>query len=138
MADVISLNQKLKLSEKKKAAIVRKQKILAVRKVFQCTRCTLRCEKCGSQIDSHPTHDIGAVNRNPTKTVPYRFCENCLEEYFDYIERLKGRGDPDYYWHNDDWLKVWQGWIGYQNAIDQYLKSSEFTQLLNELKTNQD
>jgi len=66
--------------------------------------------------------------------VPYRFCENCLEEYLDYIERLKGRGNPDYYWHNEAWLKVWQGWIGYQNAIDQYMKTRAFTKLLKELQ----
>jgi len=134
VADVISLNQKLKLSERRKAAIVRKQKIQAVRKVFQCTRCTLRCEKCGSQIDAQASHTPCAAEQGAETTAPYRFCENCLEEYLDYIERLKGRGNPDYYWHNEAWLKVWQGWIGYQNAIDQYLKSKEFTKLLQELK----
>ena len=56
------------------------------------------------------------------------------EEYKDYIARLQGNGNPAYYWHNDVWLDMWQKWIHYQHAIDTYLKSKEFTRLLQELK----
>ena len=66
--------------------------------------------------------------------IPYRFCESCSEEYIDYIERLKGKGDSDCYWHNDDWLEIWKRWIDYQGVIDRYLKSKEFIQLVQELK----
>ena len=129
MADVISLDEKLQLSKNKKNDLIRKRKISAVQKVLQCTHCAFKCEKCGTQM--HIPHDEGRT-QNPK--VPYRFCEGCSEEYIDYVERLKGGGDPDRYWHNDAWLGVWKAWIEYQRSVDSYLKSKEFIRLMNELK----
>lgn len=54
----------------------------------------------------------------------------------DYIDALRGNGDASLYWHNDAWMKVWGTWIEHQGAVDSYLKSKEFEQLLNELKTD--
>ncbi len=131
MANIISLNNRLQLDQEKKAALIKKRKISAVQKVFQCTRCAFKCEKCGTQISlSQP--DQESVNRQVS--VPYCFCESCLEEYIDYMERVKGRGDADCYWRNEAWLEVWKRWIDCQEAIDRYLKSKEFLQLLQEFK----
>ena len=68
---------------------------------------------------------------------PYSFCDSCSEEYIEYIDTLKGKKDEALYWHNDAWMKVWSTWIEHQGAVDSYLKSKEFEQLLNELKPNQ-
>jgi Pyruvate/2-oxoacid:ferredoxin oxidoreductase delta subunit len=134
VANIIELDKKLKHTKEKKAEIIRKRKILAVQKIFQCMHCAFKCEKCGTQIqpDEHGQQRVISDLR-----VPYRFCESCAEEYIDFIERLKGRGDPEYYWHNDIWLEMWRKWIDYQGAIDTYLKSKEFRQLLEELKDTQ-
>ena len=131
MADIISLDNKLASAKEKKAVLTRKRKIKAVQKVFQCTQCAFKCEKCGTQIRSE--HRQQDSRRDPNK-VPYRFCESCMEEYIDYIERHKGSGDRECYWRNEAWLKLWKCWIDYQGAIDSYLKSREFKQLLQELK----
>ena len=131
MADVISIDTKLKHSEQKRADIARKRKILAVQKVFQCTQCAMKCEKCGTQI-SHDDHVSEGGGKK--RQIPYRFCDSCSEEYLDYIERMKGGGDPDCYWHNEDWLHVWKTWIDYQGATDRYIKSRGFARLLQELK----
>ncbi|MFH2219716.1 MAG: hypothetical protein ABII68_08655 [Pseudomonadota bacterium] len=130
MADIISLGDKLKQTNEEKNALIRKQKILAVRKVFQCTQCAFKCEKCGTQIN--PPEQV--MESKSGVRVPYRFCESCSEEYMDYIERLQGKGDPDRYWHNDDWLDAWKKWIDYQSVMDRYLRSKEFMELLRELK----
>ncbi len=130
MADIISIEEKLRLSQQQKADIVKRQKILAVRKVFQCTHCSMKCEKCGTQIDRSTPETGGSIHLR----VPYRFCESCSEEYIDYIERLKGKGDPDCYWRNDLWLRSWKAWIDYQGTMDRYMKSPEFVKLLNELR----
>ena len=128
MSKIISLDDKLKLSAEQRAEVVRKRKIMAVRKVFQCTHCASKCERCGTSLgpENHGLAD------NPR--VPYNFCDSCSEEYMEYIERLQGKGDSDTYWHNHAWLKVWQAWIEYQGAIDQYLRSKEFRRLLDELR----
>ncbi|MCP4688153.1 MAG: hypothetical protein GY859_08890 [Desulfobacterales bacterium] len=133
MADVISFNEKLKYSREKQAALIRQRKILMVRKVFQCTQCPFKCEKCGAHLEQAPQQDPG--KESPKRI--YRFCESCQEEYNDYLERLRGGGDPDCYWHNDDWLQLWRSWIDYQGATDRYMKSKAFTRLLQELKQSQ-
>ncbi|MEW6674184.1 MAG: hypothetical protein AB1427_21020 [Thermodesulfobacteriota bacterium] len=131
MADIISIEDKLRLTKDKKADLIRKRKISAVHKVFQCTHCSYKCEKCGTQMS---TTREGTIIRDPNPRIPYRFCESCTEEYIDFIERLKGGGDPDRYWHNDAWLAVWKSWIDYQSSLDNYLKSKEFLKLLREMK----
>jgi Pyruvate/2-oxoacid:ferredoxin oxidoreductase delta subunit len=131
VADIISLDNKLASAKEKKTALTRRRKIRAVQKVFQCTQCALKCEKCGTQISSELRQQH---NRRGSKKVPYRFCKSCMEEYLDYIERHKGSGDMECYWRNEAWLKLWKSWIDYQGAIDSYLNSKEFKQLLQELK----
>ncbi|MCU0539864.1 MAG: hypothetical protein MUF46_08265 [Desulfobacterales bacterium] len=131
MADIIPLDEKLETSREKKASLRRKQKALAVRRVVQCTSCNLKCEKCGTQVEP----GAGCTQeRCPHSRVPYRFCEACEEEYLDYIERLQGRGDPDCYWHNEEWTDAWRKWIDYQGSIDRYVKSKEFLRLIQEFK----
>ena len=131
MADVISLDDKLELAKDKKAELIRRRKVLAVQKVFQCTQCVFKCEKCGIQI----SHNYEVKEKTSTNLkVPYRLCESCSEEYIDYIQRHKGGGDSDCYWRNESWIDLWKKWIDYQSAIDRYLKSKEFLQLIQELK----
>jgi hypothetical protein len=132
MSKIISLDDKLKMTAQDKAATIRKRKILAVRKVFQCTHCASKCERCGIGLGS----DNHAYTDNTR--VPYHFCDSCAEEYIDFIDRLQGCGDEQAYWHNEAWLKVWQTWIEYQGAIDHYLRSKEFRRLLKELSTDSD
>ena len=131
MADIIHLDAKLQHTKEKEAEIIRKRKILAVQKIFQCTHCAFKCEKCGTQISADEKSKIKEIHG---LKVPYRFCESCSEEYTDYIQRLQGKGDPKYYWHNEAWLEIWRKWIDYQGVIDRYLKSKEFMRLLQELK----
>ena len=131
MADVIAIDKKRKIKDKKRSGQIRMHKIMAVRKVFHCTHCASKCEKCGSQLGLGP----GNGQKKPaSQHIPYNFCESCSEEYIDYLKRLQGGGNPEHYWHNDAWLDIWQKWIHYHNAIDTYLKSKEFTRLLQELK----
>lgn len=131
MGTIIPFDEKFKDVREKLDALIRKRKLLAVRKIFRCTHCVAKCEKCGIQIteDNRPTV--------PGFRTPYTFCGSCAEEYMDYIEALKGNGDPTLYWHNDAWMKMWATWIEHQGAVDSYMKSKEFEQLLDELKPNQ-
>lgn len=131
MADIISFDGKVEITREKKAILRRRQKALAVRRVFQCAGCSFKCEKCGTQIE--PQADAAADPGSAPK-VPYKFCEACEDEYLDYIERLQGRGDADCYWHNEHWLDSWRKWIDYQGSVDQYVKSKEFVKLLQEFK----
>ena len=131
MANVIAIDKKMQLKAVERSARTRKRKILAVRKVFHCTHCASKCEKCGTQIGVLPVDEAGASLQ--TK-VPYHFCESCTVEYLDYMDRLQGGGNPEFYWHNQTWQAIWENWLAYQTSIERYLKSAEFLQLLQELK----
>jgi hypothetical protein len=131
VADIISLDSKQQLSEKQKKEIRKKQKFIAIRKTLHCTNCMSKCEKCGIQINM--IRDI-YTDTAQKQRIPYRFCENCTDEYLDYIERLKGGGDPDCYWRNELWIETWAKWINYKGAGDSYMKSKEFQQLVEELQ----
>jgi hypothetical protein len=128
VADIISFENKLQGVETQKAGDSRRRKVLAVQRFLQCSRCALKCEKCGTPIDTMPD-----TNSSGPK-IPYRFCDECTEEYCDYIQKLQGGGDPACYWRNEAWIKAWQHWINYQHSKDQYQRSKEFRQLLEELK----
>jgi hypothetical protein len=131
VTNIISFKDKKGLAEEKQAAVLKKRKVQAVRKVFQCTHCAFKCEKCGTQIARDSS---SGAEYSRKLNVPYNFCEACSDEYIDYIARLKGVGDPDCYWHNEAWIDAWGKWIEYQSSVDRYLKSKEFMRLLNELK----
>jgi hypothetical protein len=131
VTNIISFKDKKGLAEEKQAAVLKKRKVQAVRKVFQCTHCAFKCEKCGTQIARDSS---SGAEYSRKLNVPYNFCEACSDEYIDYIARLRGAGDPDCYWHNEAWIDAWGKWIEYQSSVDRYLKSKEFMRLLNELK----
>lgn len=131
MADIIPLGEKLNKSQAREAKRLRKRKIEAVQRMFRCAHCTFKCEKCGAQLEMTPS---GKRAWEPDPRVPYRFCENCSEEYIDYIQRITGAGGSDYFWRNDSWEASWKAWIDYQASLDHYMKSKEFTRLLYEIR----
>jgi hypothetical protein len=88
---------------------------------WEALLCTIRCEVFLADII--PLDDKIEVAREKKATVRR-----------DYIERLQGRGDPDCYWHNDEWLDAWRKWIDYQGSVDRYVKSKEFLRLIQEFK----
>jgi Pyruvate/2-oxoacid:ferredoxin oxidoreductase delta subunit len=131
VAEIICIKDKLQREKNKKAGRVKKRKLLAVQKIFQCAQCAFKCARCGAQLD--PEHDKLESHQQDI-IIPYRFCKSCAEEYIDFIKRLQGDGNPECYWHSESWIELWKKWIEYQNAYDRYLKSKEFMQLVDELK----
>lgn len=121
MADVI----KIKERKKKKADSEKLKKIISARKILQCTMCTLKCAKCGAQIDTSDTY---------IPELPFRLCEDCEEEYREYQARLNGKKEGPFYWRNKEWMATWDAWIDYQESLRQYRESKEFIILLNELE----
>ncbi len=111
MSNIIDIEGRIKLEQKKKAKVDRAKKMEAVRKVVQCTRCLARCAKCGVQFETHEMYQ--------RQKGPYRFCPFCQEEYEDFLQIQKGEESP-FYWHNKAWVALWQVWIEYQQAMKTY------------------
>jgi len=128
MADILEFGKKVENLKSERETSLRQRKIEALRKIFQCTRCVMKCSKCGSQIE--------AQSEDCTKfAAPYTFCKSCQEEYEEYRKRTSGdKSDSICYWHNAAWMKVWESWLNHQKYLDQYRQSKEFLQLLEEVE----
>lgn len=127
MAEIIEFGKKAQGLKAVQDTGLRQRKIEALRKFFQCTRCMLKCAKCGAQLE--------ASKDNLKYASPYTFCVNCQEEYEEYRDRIDGKQlTPRYYWHNETWMKVWEVWIEHQRQLDNYRNSKEFLQLLQEVE----
>jgi hypothetical protein len=128
MADIIEFDKKCQDLRTSRDTVLRQRKIEALRKIFQCTRCMLKCAKCGTQLETE-------MQESSKYATSYTFCRNCHDEYLEYRERIEKRHtSPKYYWHNDTWMKVWESWLEHQNWLDQYRCSKEFLQLLQEVE----
>ncbi len=132
MADIISICDKLAQVRDRQSASRDKRKRLAVQQMYQCAGCSAVCERCSAPVTTGCSCETGK-DRDPR--IPYRFCEDCAEEFVDYIDRLQGRGDDTLYWRNDAWMEIWATWINHRAALDRHFRSKEFARLLEELKT---
>ena len=126
MSKVIDLEDRLKLEQKKKARVDMAKKTEAVRKVVQCTRCMARCARCGVQFDT-----TGMYKRYQSQ---FRFCESCQEEYDEFMRIKAEGGESRCYWHNREWVALWQTWVDYQKAMKAYGESPEFIDLVREVE----
>ncbi|MHC1730033.1 MAG: hypothetical protein AB9866_29225 [Syntrophobacteraceae bacterium] len=128
MADIIEFGKKTEFLKSERDTIIRQRKVEALRKIFQCTRCVVKCTKCGTQIES------GAEDCTKFAS-PFTFCKSCQDEYEEYRARISGqRTDSLCYWHNPAWMRVWESWLEHQKTLDQYRQSKEFLQLLDEVE----
>ncbi len=128
MADIIEFNKKSEHLKSERETSIRQRKIEALRKIFQCTRCMVKCAKCGAQIDSQADECCKFAS-------PYSFCGSCRQEYEEYRARIGGsQADSDCYWHNSSWMRVWETWLQHQKVLDQYRQSKEFLQLMDEVE----
>lgn len=128
MADILEFGKKIEDLKSERETTLRQRKIEAIRKIFQCTRCIMKCSKCGAQVETQ-AEDCARF------ATPYTFCKSCQEEYEEYRARASGnRSDSICYWHNAAWMKVWESWLNHQKYLDQYRQSKEFLQLLEEVE----
>ena len=129
MAEIISFDKKLRDVRDHEETASRERKIEALRRHFQCSRCSLKCAKCGVSLESDK------IQADHPLAAPYPFCAYCHEEYTEFRERSDGkRTQPKYYWHNDLWMRSWENWLGHQKAMEEYRESKEFLKLLGEVE----
>ena len=69
MAEIIEFGRRAQNLKSVKDSSLRQRKIEALRKIFQCSRCMLKCAKCGTQLDKEGEE----TSRYAT---PYPFCRN--------------------------------------------------------------
>jgi hypothetical protein len=125
MSNVIDIEKRLQQEQKKKVKVDKAKKLEYIRKFLQCKRCLARCSMCGVQFDSQEMYK--------RQESPYRFCTGCQEEYQEFMRVKESGEDTTVYWHNEDWLAIWQNWLNYQESLKKYTESPEFIDLLREV-----
>jgi hypothetical protein len=123
MGGIIDLSDKIAQANVQK----HQEKLEAARRLFLCSGCPSKCSKCGVQIDVSDHACVGAAEQ------VLRFCPSCSEDYSEYKRRKEGKATSQVYWHNEHWIAMWDAWLEYQKTINDYRKSKEFIQLLDDL-----
>jgi Pyruvate/2-oxoacid:ferredoxin oxidoreductase delta subunit len=126
VADIIELEKRRQRQQREKTNGLNEEKLEVLKKVLQCTRCQLKCARCGSQIME--------VEDTKHSSLPYPLCAGCGEEYKVYLELAAGKSGGGRYWHNQEWMEIWRTWLQHQKALDQYRDSKEFIKLLHEFE----
>jgi len=126
VAEIIELERRRQLSKADEEEKLREEKIQILRRIIHCSRCSLKCARCGTHIE-----DGERANQSET---PFPLCVGCQEEYEAYLTRKGGEPSGARYWQNEAWMDVWRTWLRHQRAIDSYRSSSEFIRLLQEFE----
>ena len=81
MGDIVKFDECME-TEKKKRKQERIKKLNAMRKTFECTKCALKCTRCGTQV---------AVSQSSSYSgqMPYRFCMGCEDEFKKLLNELR-------------------------------------------------
>lgn len=126
MGNIVKFDECME-AEKKRHKQEKIKKLIAIRRIFECTKCSLKCTRCGTQA---------AVSHSSSysRHMPYRFCTSCEDEFRDFLNRKRGKARKDLYWQNREWMATWETWIEYQKALKKYENSNEFKKLLHELR----
>ena len=126
MAEIIELERRRQLSKADEEEKLREEKIQILRRIIHCSRCSLKCARCGTHIEEG--------ERPKQSEAPFPLCLGCQEEYEAYLTRKRGEPPGTRYWQNEAWMDVWRTWLRHQRAIDGYRSSSEFIRLLQEFE----
>jgi hypothetical protein len=126
VAEIIELERRRQLSKADEEEKLREEKIQILRRIIHCSRCSLKCARCGTHIEE-------GERAHQTET-PFPLCVGCHEEYEAYLTRKGGDASEARYWQNEAWMDVWRTWLRHQRAIDRYRSSSEFIRLLQEFE----
>lgn len=128
MADIITLEERLRRQKEKQLTQEKARKLDSLRTVMQCTACHLKCAKCGSQLETPQPRIL-------TPQCTLRLCPDCWEEFNLYRKIHSGNPEAEgrEYYHNQAWLDLWRSWLEYQERLSAYRNSEEFLKLLSEL-----
>jgi len=123
MGEIIDLSNKREQQRQEGT----KEKLEAARRIFLCSACPSKCAKCGTQLEVH-AHTCMASHEE------FSFCEACAVDWEIFQKVRRGEPAERQYYHNDEWVTLWEMWLKYQKAMMKYRNSKEFRRLLTELE----
>jgi hypothetical protein len=128
MDNIVDICQRIETKKRQEKAEKHRDKLEAIQKVIQCSGCHFRCAMCG-----HHTNAKGASKDPRSPSLSFTLCETCKEEFEDYLSVRQEEKAPGVSWHNREWIDMWSAWLNYRRAIQGFVNSSEFRQLMEDL-----
>ena len=133
MADIISIDDRLKEQREKQLSEQKKRRQDTLRMIMQCTTCPFKCAKCGSQLEAPQPRVI-------SPELPLRLCLGCWEEFLLFQQTLAGAAKTPMLepYYNAAWAEVWKTWLDYQKRLHRYRLTPEFQTLVEELSREEE
>ena len=129
MDKVVNIEERL-ASKRLKLQLEKHQgKIGAIQKLIQCSSCHFRCALCGQHLG-----ESDCSSTIPSASFGFVFCDDCGEEFEEYLAVSRGEKSPEVSWHNEEWLKMWSAWLDYRRTIKGFVGSPEFKSLLDKFE----
>ena len=129
MSNIINIDDKLEEKKRKEQVEYYQEKIDSILRTVQCSSCHLKCAMCGYHID-----DLECGCSQSEYFHDFILCEECRDEFEDYLDSSRVQGSREFMWHNDEWKKLWASWLQFQKAIKEFRNSAEFRQLMEEVE----
>ena len=129
MDKVVSLTDRIENLEQKRLLKEYRSRIDALKKITRCSSCRMKCSMCGQYLEINDSRHICCPGHE------YIFCNSCSSEFEDFLSLSKGMKRNQALWHNEEWKRMWMTWLQYQKALKDFIKSSEFKLLLEEMDT---
>jgi hypothetical protein len=128
MDKIIDLQKRLKTKKDGEILKQHQGKIETLSQIIQCSSCRLKCAMCGEHLGS-----VDTCGDRPPAVTGLTLCKNCKDEYNDFLSISDKKDQPDVFWHNKEWYRMWSAWIDYRKSIVAFMKSPEFKRLLKEI-----
>ena len=121
MDKVVNIRQRIEDKKQRARREQHHEKMETIQKVVQCAACHFRCAMCGIHLTAADTPEPP-----PLSPDGLMFCENCGQEFEDFLTIAKGEKRPDIFWHNKEWLTMWSAWLDYRESVSDFVDSAEF------------
>jgi hypothetical protein len=124
MDNVFSITERLENKRRETQLKAYREKATAIRKIVQCCSCGLRCGMCGQHME--PSEACCTRQRGGQD---FHLCDTCKSDFQDYLEQLDGKCGEDLFWHNNEWMDLWSGWLQFQEALRKFKDSKACREL---------
>lgn len=127
MKKILNITDRLEDKKRRHQLQANRDRSESVKRAVQCTSCHFKCAMCGYHLNATET-SCPSTPDSPEFTL----CDNCLSEFKDFLDAVKGKEVTDIFWHNREWLNLWSAWLNYHQAIREFRDSNEFIKLTQE------
>ena len=131
MSNIVDMRERIAAKEQKEQLEKYRGRVETIQKMIQCSSCSFRCAMCGQQAKGCET-----AKSRPSDTLGLPLCEDCGEDFREFLSITRGKKAPTLFWHNKEWQGVWSALLDYRKAISAFVASREFNLLMEELNSD--